>query len=498
MEEQKQEKNSLHSFNFEDFRKKTEAMIEINNNDYFSSYLKTGKMIDENYDLKDVQDILSSHNILTQRKLSNDFYNTNGYYKSLISYYTTLLDYSYLLVPNIIKGRSLQDQSIIKKYNLVLNFLSNSNIKKLAQDIAFSILLNGRYYGILSEKNKKTLNFFELPNNYCRSKYKNLNNELLLEFNVSYFYTIDEDDRQEILSFYPKIISNHFKRWDKGREKKPWVLIPSNMGVVFQLFNPRPFFLNTIPQIIKYQENINDSLEKNKEEIKKIVILEIPHLNDGTLLFEPDEALTMHKGAVEMLTKKNPNVSVLTTYGNTKVESSDTNNSTTNNLIDKTSDGLYSSAGTSKEILSASGSSSIPYSLSKDISIMMNFAEQYFLFITKIINEIFGSNIISFKCVPLAISQLNRKDFIDQSFKMASSGYSALLPSIAQGLNQSDFYNTKKLENDLLKLNEIMLPLTSGFNSNQDSSDNGRPKLNPGEEKEQTIKNKESKDNTNN
>ena len=43
------------------------------------------------------------------------------------------------------------------------------------------------------------------------------------------------------------------------------------------------------------------------QDIKKIIVNEIPHLNDGTLVFEPEEAAEMHEGICDMV-KNNENV----------------------------------------------------------------------------------------------------------------------------------------------------------------------------------------------
>ena len=62
------------------------------------------------------------------------------------------------------------------------------------------------------------------------------------------------------------------------------------------------------------------------------MVQKVPHLNDGTLLFEPEEAAEMHLGAVNMM-KKNPNVSVLTTYTDVEaIVSKTTSDSLSNNL----------------------------------------------------------------------------------------------------------------------------------------------------------------------
>ena len=45
----------------------------------------------------------------------------------------------------------------------------------------------------------------------------------------------------------------------------------------------------------------------------------------------------------------------------------------------------------------------------------------------------------------------NEKEFIDNSYKLANSGYSFLLPALALGISQSNLSNIKDLENDLLE-----------------------------------------------
>jgi hypothetical protein len=78
-------------------------------------------------------------------------------------------------------------------------------------------------------------------------------------------------------------------------------VIPSDIGICFPMLDGRPFFLNVIPSTIKYDEAVATEQEREKEEIRKILVQKIPHLNDGRLLFEPDEAEEMHRGAVGMV-----------------------------------------------------------------------------------------------------------------------------------------------------------------------------------------------------
>ena len=108
------------------------------------------------------------------------------------------------------------------------------------------------------------------------------------------------------------------------------------------MLDGRPFFVSVIPATIKYGDSVETGLEREKEELKKILVQQIPHLNDGRLLFEPDEAEEMHRGAVGMV-RKNENTSVLTTYGNvTAVEARGTSENSVKNAVEVMKQNIYS------------------------------------------------------------------------------------------------------------------------------------------------------------
>ena len=60
-------------------------------------------------------------------------------------------------------------------------------------------------------------------------------------------------------------------------------------------------FLTVIPATIQYDDAVETERERELEEIRKIIVQKIPHLNDGQLLFEPEEAVEIHKGTVGMM-----------------------------------------------------------------------------------------------------------------------------------------------------------------------------------------------------
>ena len=251
-------------------------------------------------------------------------------------------------------------------------------------------------------------------------------------------------------------------------------------------------FLSTLLDIADYYDYKNYDKKRVQEEIRKVLVQKIPHMNDGTLLFEPDEAEAMHKGTVGMM-KNNENVSVLTTYAETEMYSSDASNESINNILDKAANAIYKQAGVSPQLFSLTGNVATEMSIQKDGALAMYMANKFANFFTNLINGLYKNEEISFKYEFLSISYFNEKEYVENSFKLASSGYSLLLPALALGMTQSDLANVKVLENSVLKLDKLLKPLQSAY-TQSNSSSGGAPTKKESEKSERTLSNEKSKE----
>lgn len=187
--------------------------------------------------------------------------------------------------------------------------------------------------------------------------------------------------------------------------------MPTDIGISFSFFDKKPFFLSAIPNILLYDQALDNEQKREVEEIKKILINKIPHLNDGTLLFEPNEAQVMHEGIVNMLRASNPNLSVMTTYGDVELEGTRTSDALANNTLKNVLNNIYASAGISSEIFAASGSSSLSTSLGYDVNVMMVLANKIANFVTTIVNELYSNGSVTFKFTFLSTTEFNKDDF---------------------------------------------------------------------------------------
>lgn len=491
--------NLSRNFTLTSFQRAKERMIATNDSAY-SSFYNMGRLKRiKDYSEEEIQNIINNGSLAEQQNLSRNYFYKDGFYKQIIIYYSTLLKYAGLLIPHTSYGKKITAPSIQKRYYGAIDYIEKMNLPILLTNFAQRALVDGSYYGIKIQTDRDGFAILDLPSGYACSNFKDSLGNDIVEFDVSYFNTIfDKDDRDAALSMYPKIVKQEYDKWRIGKRKSRWIMLPADIGICFPFFDGRPPFLSIIPTTIQYDKAVETEQERDLEEIRKIIVQKIPHLTDGRLLFEPDEAEEIHAGTVGML-RGNKNVSVLTTYADVDSIVSKTAADSNNNTIERMLQNIYSRAGVSSQIFASTGSSTLESSIQYDISLMMYLANKFSRFITNTINSIFSNGNINFKYIILPVGIQNESKYIDTAFKLASSGYSILVPAIAEGFSQKDIMSIKDLENDVLKLGEKLIPLTSSYtqsNSNTEKeSEGGRPTKEQSEKSDKTIENETSLDN---
>lgn len=448
------------------------------------------------YTEEEITTIVNGSSLEAKQKLSRDYFNKDGFYKRLIIYYATLLKYQGVLIPNPSFGQELSTSYIKKRYFNAMNLVDELKIPVVATNCALKALVEGCYYGIYQITEKGQVYFIDLPTAYCRTRFTDFAGNDIIEFNVSYFDTIiDDEDRKLYLSAYPKEIQSAYRKYKKGKLRNKWVMLSTEFTICLPFFfEGGPLFLSAIESIEKYKDAVDNEIERDLDEIRKIIVQHMPHMNDGRLVFEPPEAEEMHAGAVGML-KGNPNISVLTTYADVDAIVSKTSSDAAHNNIDKMLQTVYNNSGTSSQLFASTGSSTLDASIRNDMALMMVFANKFSITITNLINKLHSNSNINFKYSILPISYYNEKDYIDTSFKTASSGYSLILPALAMGINQKDLINLKDLENDVLNLRKKLIPPESSYTQSASKNPVGRPSKTEEEKSPKTLANEKSLDN---
>lgn len=464
---------------------------------------------------------LATKDIAALREISNYFYRTNGIYFRICNYFAQMYRYDWYIVPEVY-DKEAKVEKVTGEFHKVLNFLDNSYIKKTCMDIALQVIKNGAYYGCIIPS-KQGIIFQELPVNYCRSRYS-VGHTPIIELNMKYFddQFSDVTYRMRVLKMLPEDIQKGYVMY-ANKKLKPdyngdtagaWYPLAKGTAIKFDFGNGDiPLFASAIPALLDLDAAQELDRRKQMQKLLKIIVQKLPLDKNGDLIFDVDEAQDIHRNAVAMLSNA-IGVDVLTTFADIdSVDISDKATATTNDELEKVERSLYNAFGTSQNIFNADGNMATTNSILNDEAMCRNLLLQFGAFYDQI-TQLMSSNNKKwkFRLYMLETTQYNYKELSKMYKEQVQIGYSKMLPQIALGHSQSFIINSCHFENEVLKLNEIMIPpLMSSTMSSEDvlgrtgNSNNsknqksiegekstGRPEKEDAEKSDKTIANKES------
>ena len=459
------------------FKKSIDKMIATSDNSYNGARSFTKGMNFSSYTREEVIDVINSGTPEQLKEVSLFYLYTSGFYRRFLIYYATLLKYVYLLIPHMKGTKKIEDKKYFQRYEKALEFIQFLGLKQLSKHIAIRVLAEGAYYGVLHDYGNDGIVVQDLPAKYCRSRFKNQHNVDIVEFDVTYFESIrDQSQRIQALKSFPKEIRNGYNAF-KNRRAEKWVMIEPGSGLYFTLVDERPFFSSVIPAIVDFADYRVLEKQKDTQDLNSLLVQKFP-IQDGELVFEPEEVEEFHRGAVGMLSN-NKNTDVLTTFADIKLEDMESNRSVVTNNLEKIEKSIYSEAGVSKGLFAAEGNTALEKSIVNDMSLMMILAEKIANWVDFLVESKFGDNQISFRVAALPISQYNESTVRKDTLSLAQSGYSFLIPMLTLDLEQSDLVDLKNLEINALGLNKIMIPLASSFTTSSGDPANADPEKDP-------------------
>lgn len=427
------------------------------------------KRINPNCTKEKVLKALHDHQYETLADISNTFYEVSGIYQRLCKYLAYLYKYDWYVIPFVMMNdnENINEEKLLKDFSNLLNYLDDSNIKKIFGDISLKVVKNGRYYGYLIPE-KHGLNIQELPPKYCRTRFQ-INGFPVIEFNLKFF-----DDKFPDLQYRARVLKNFPPEFQKAYVLyKKGKLVPDYQGDTngWYLLDPAyafkincgdsdiPMLANVIPQIIDLGEAQALDRKKVMQKLLKVVIQKLPLDKNGDLIFDVDEAADIHANAVAML-QRAVGVDVLTTFADVEVEDlADDNSSTTTDDLERVERTVYNESGVARNLFNSDSNLALEKSILDDEASIHTLIQQYEALMNKVVNLITSKNKkYNYKFQFLDTTIYNYKDLSKMYKEQVQIGYSKMLPQIALGHSQSEILATIHFENDILHLSEIMLP----------------------------------------
>ena len=190
-----------HEFSLDTFASSHKKMIATNDSTYSTRgdyWRQISKM--RTYTPESISHIIQSGSLSEQQQLSRHYFDTQGYYFQIITHYATLLTYTGLLIPNPSHGKSLSTSHIAKRYYSALDYVEKMQLSTLLTNCAVRALVDGCYYGVVTESDKSMFTTIDLPLSYCRTRFKDGEGNDIIEFNLAFFDSItNESDRKSAL-----------------------------------------------------------------------------------------------------------------------------------------------------------------------------------------------------------------------------------------------------------------------------------------------------------
>jgi hypothetical protein len=184
--------------------------------------------------------------------------------------------------------------------------MDESGVKKLCNDVALKVIVNGCYYGYIIDTSRG-FTFQELPVGYCRSRFK-VGNRPAVEFNPKFFddYFPDIEMRMRVLKMYPEEFAKAYVAYKKGKLMTQdtidsgswWLLDPERAFKVNLNGRDYPLLVSITPKILDLDEAQDLDRRKMMQKLLKVIIQKLPLDKNGDLIFDVDEAKDIHNNTV--------------------------------------------------------------------------------------------------------------------------------------------------------------------------------------------------------
>lgn len=456
------------------------------------------------------------------REISEFFYRTNGIYQVAVDYYANLYRFDWYITPEIFDDGELQEkqqEKVLKDFVKILRYCDNSYIKKLCNDIAHVVVRQGAYYGYIVD-NQNCCVLQELPINYCRTRF-NKGTSPAIEFNMRFFDDkfSDTQYRLKILKMFPEEFQKGYVLYKQGKlpaepffdTKSGWYMLDSEKTVKFSLGdNDIPIFASAIPAIIDLDAAQDLDRQRQMQRLMKLVIQKLPTDKNGDLIFDPDETRDLHN-TMRLMLQNTIGVDVATTIADVEhIDLSDKNTTSTQDDLQKVERTVFNALGLSRNLFNADGNLSLSNSILDDEATVRNLVLQFNIFFDKIIKkQNKNQKKYTFRFCMLETTQYNYKEISKLYKEQAQLGGSKILSQISLGQSQSSIINTAYFENQVLNLNNIMIPPMSSNTmsssnlealsskdaaktTNESDNQGGRPELDESQKSDKTLANEAS------
>lgn len=401
---------------------------------------------------------------------SNYFYSTILLYSRICRYLSEMPTYDYIVSP-VGTDFPTSKQGINKyrkAYFNIISMLDTMNIKKNFSDIARTCVREGCFYGIeISSKNSYAI--YQFPHTYC-AIIGIEDNVPMYKLDLTYF-----DTRKTLLSSIGGEIEKAYNDYKAGKSDGKWYEVSSDISICVRFDPSVPYIVpplsgcfNDLFVLDEFQELV---AEQNYAELYKLLNLELPLNDDGTLAIDDKIATNFYNQIASQLPS-----SVGLAMSPFPLSAINFDKSTVDrDLTSKATRDMFSNIGISQMIFNndVGSTTALSKSIENDFSFMLPVLRGLEAWLNRKLKKQSGT--IKFKVIFPDVSIYNRASFADSIRKDMQYGIPSkgLLAAVNYGYTPLDLYGVNYLETEVLRYQDTFIPPQSA--NTQSSSEGGRP-----------------------
>lgn len=403
--------------------------------------------------------------------LSINLYYNNIIYRRLCDTLADMMLYSYIITPtgNSYEKTPANIAKWQKAYSSATKKLEAMNIQHNANTIARVVVREGCYYGISISNKITNFMLYRFPYQYCRiTSFED--GVPLYALDLTYF-----SDKEilinsiggELLEAYNAFKVSQGQRWYEISSKISVCILADNSTL-----RPMPLLCGIFPDLY-YLDDYKD-LAKNKREIDlyKLINMKIPLDAKGNVILQNKFLTDCYEQTANQLPAQ---VGLSMSPCNIDTVDFDTANSSTEDITDKATRDLYSTAGISSFLFNNENASSS--SLLQSIKNMMSLMRPIMRNIENWINRCLKlQSGVNFKIIFQYVSIYTRETYIAELRKDMQYGLpvkSAL--SALEDISVTDLSGMMFLENDILDIRSQLTPPATSATTTSEDVQSGRP-----------------------
>lgn len=401
------------------------------------------------------------------RKLSNYLYDTHPTYKLIVRYMALLPAYAWSLTIDTSSGKK---EKIKKDYLKVLNYIEKLNLKYELMKASIVAYKNDFFFGYELEANNS---YFIMPldNKYC--KISSIEDGIYnFAFNFQYFNVYADE-----LNLYPHEFKVKYNKYKEDKDN-PWIELDSKKTVCFKTnidtMYPLPMFSGMFPSLYELEEYKKMKKDRTKNENYLLLHQRIPmdekNPDLNKFLIDLELASYFHSQASENLPD---GIEIVTSPMElTAVKTEKTKND--NDYVTEAMREVYNDGGISQFLFNSDKNTSIGLSKSimTDEELAFSLLRQMETWMNRKLKQKFPSLKLKFSFLNVTI--FNQKDVAEMYLKQAQYGLPVKLEIAAtMGFTPLDVINKATIENDILGLHELFIPLMSSHTQSGNAESKG-------------------------